>query len=381
MYNRGKPRSKRSVQAKKHRGKGLFCTKEPPKAEDVDNENTHYQRTHVKNVKCAFFGKEAKDVSHLCFMRSTDDKAYLRLGTLEGFFNARNQRILTPKARALPKYDWPEKLVYQTPGAHRIFSKSSTMSDIGEEKLITDEDSHFVIVRPKAIVGSSGSTWASKTVRLRQGNPDNFEIGDSGDSYSVQFRQACAVIHNACFLYQDMTEENDFTKANGQENCVNTYYENERLHNLKKELDTALSVSESLQDEAEKQVFSHRMHTKVIGLNKSLEQCFQDVSSADELHQTIREVTTCCKNILVTIENLQLPIVKPRWCDLTDAGPGVGVSNFEVKFRDAEMCRMFNSDYRIRLQGSRGESGQGEAERTNSAIGDSVVDGLTVGTI
>ena len=120
------------------------------------------------------------------------------------------------------------------------------------------------------------------------------------------------------------------------------------------------------------------MHTKVIGLNKSLEQCFQDVSSVDELHQIIREVTTCCKNILVTIENLQLPIVKPRWCDLTDAGPGVGVSNFEVKFRDAEMCRMFNSDYRIRLHRSRGDSGQGEAERTNSAIGDSVVDGSTI---
>ena len=120
------------------------------------------------------------------------------------------------------------------------------------------------------------------------------------------------------------------------------------------------------------------MHTNVIGLNKSLEQCFQDVSSADELHQTIREVTTCCKSILVTIENLQLPIVRPRWCDLTDAGPGFGVSNFEVKFRDAEMCRMFNSDYRIRLHRSRGDSGQGEAERTNSAIGDSVVDGSTI---
>ena len=72
---------------------------------------------------------------------------------------------------------------------------------------------------------------------------------------------------------------------------------------------------------------------------KSPEQCFQDMSSANELQQTIRKVTTCCKNILVAIENLRLPIVTLRWCDLTDAGLGVGVSNFEVKFRDAEMCR------------------------------------------
>ena len=83
-------------------------------------------------------------------MRSIDDKAYLCPGTSEGFSNTRNQRILTPtdvdKARPFPQYDWPKKLVYQTPGAHRIFSKSSTMSDIGEEKLLTEEDSHFVFV-------------------------------------------------------------------------------------------------------------------------------------------------------------------------------------------------------------------------------------------
>ena len=44
----------------------------------------------------------------------------------------------------VPKCDWPEKLVYQTPGAHRILSKSSTMSDIRKEKLITNEDSSLI---------------------------------------------------------------------------------------------------------------------------------------------------------------------------------------------------------------------------------------------
>lgn len=63
---------------------------------------------------------------------------------------------------------------------------------------------------------------------------------------------------------------------------------------------------------------------------------------------------------------------------MTDAGTGVGASNFEVKFRDAELARLWHSDYRIRLHRSRGDSGQGEAERTNSAIGDSVVDGATI---
>lgn len=74
-----------------------------------------------------------------------------------------------------------------------------------------------------------------------------------------------------------------------------------------------------------------------------------------------------------------MPPVKPNWADLTAAGPGVGgVSNFEVKFRDAELARVHKSDYRIRVHRSRGHSRQNEAERTNSAIGDSVVDGGTI---
>ena len=39
---------------------------------------------------------------------------------------------------------------------------------------------------------------------------------------------------------------------------------------------------------------------------------------------------------------------------------------------------MFNSGYRIRLHRSRGDSRQGKAERTNSSMVDSVVDGSTI---
>ena len=46
----------------------------------------------------------------------------------------------------------------------------------------------------------------------------------------------------------------------------------------------------------------------------------------------------------------------------TDADPGVGISNTEVRFRD--IARIHSSD-----------SGQNEAERSNTAIGDALVDG------
>lgn len=61
--------------------------------------------------------------------------------------------------------------------------------------------------------------------------------------------------------------------------------------------------------------------------------------------------------------------MRPRVTHLTDAGPGVGVSNMEVKFRDAELARVEGSDYRIRVHRARGDSGQNDTERTNSASG------------
>lgn len=67
-------------------------------------------------------------------------------------------------------------------------------------------------------------------------------------------------------------------------------------------------------------------------------------------------------------------------CDVlkaTDAGPGVGVSNIEVRFRcrDVETSIMHSSDRVNRIHRAPGDSGQNEAERSNAAIGDALVDG------
>lgn len=78
-WNRSRPLNLRSHQAKRHLGKALFCTKKPPKAEDLVNENTHHQRSHCKNVREFLFSKSCG--RKFSFMKSMDDKAYLRPGT------------------------------------------------------------------------------------------------------------------------------------------------------------------------------------------------------------------------------------------------------------------------------------------------------------
>ena len=75
-----------------------------------------------------------------------------------------------------------------------------------------------------------------------------------------------------------------------------------------------------------------------------------------------REVFCICSKmkslsarLLDVFERTENPSYEAKSSNPTDAGPGVGVSNFEVKFRDAELARLWNSDYRIRLHWSRGD--------------------------
>lgn len=123
----------------------------------------------MKGIQHTFFGTPVENSRHFCFMRSIDDKAYLRPDTSEGFSKVRNTRILTvtasERAKKLPKYDWPESLVYITPSTHSVFRKRPVQIN-DEDKLVMDSDRHFVVVPPKAIVDCSGATWANETQRL-----------------------------------------------------------------------------------------------------------------------------------------------------------------------------------------------------------------------
>jgi len=66
----------------------------------------------------------------------------------------------------------------------------------------------------------------------------------------------------------------------------------------------------------------------------------------------------------------------PRMCcsilKTTDAGPGVGITNTEVRFRDAEIAHIHSSDRVNRIHRTPGDSAQNEAAGTNAAIGDAL---------
>ena len=87
-----------------------------------------------------------------------------------------------------------------------------------------------------------------------------------------------------------------------------------------------------------------------------------------------------CRNTLTLIESLNIPHVRPYVCQLTDAGPGVGVNNFEAQFRDTEIAILFKSRLRHRFHLATDDQGHNIAERSNAYVGEAIADGSALKT-
>ncbi|CAC5426571.1 unnamed protein product [Mytilus coruscus] len=80
-----------------------------------------------------------------------------------------------------------------------------------------------------------------------------------------------------------------------------------------------------------------------------------------------------CTGLLKLFDGLHLRKLKPRVQELTDAGPGVGKSNRDIRFRAAEKVLIENLDFYSRR--ATGDC-QNEVERTQSAVGKAISDDL-----
>ena len=119
--------------------------------------------------------------------------------------------------------------------------------------------------------------------------------------------------------------------------------------------------------------------SELLGLINSIQELLHDVDAntienAYCLWEHLEKVTDLCRSITAFIDNLHLPQLRDDIPQATDAGPGVGVSNIEVKYRDVEISRINNWNQMNRIHRAPHGSGQNEAERSNATIGEALVD-------
>lgn len=164
--------------ARRAQGSGLFSSRKPPKTSNDDTDNTHFCRTRVQYAKNMMWSLRAAPNSRWCAMRSFDAKCAIRCGTDVGLSKTRSHGILLPTsaaARALPKHDFPSSVKYITPASHKLIVKRGVLID-GSERLVTDNDSDIVFVRPKAVIPDTATTWANETMVLVHSRPEDFAI-------------------------------------------------------------------------------------------------------------------------------------------------------------------------------------------------------------
>ena len=164
-----------------------------------------------------------------------DYKAYVRPGTSVGFRDTKRGGIFQPSdsdvARKLPKYDWVKEEVYVTPSTHRTFVKEPRAAG-DKEAYVMSEDESFVLMRPKAQLGSSWTVWSSEDFELRANRPDLYEEPGSGSSFSLPFRSFSArVQHNVKYFTLTVTQR-DVMAVGVDAECIFRNYEKRRIGHI-----------------------------------------------------------------------------------------------------------------------------------------------------
>lgn len=99
---------------------------------------------------------------------------------------------------------------------------------------------------------------------------------------------------------------------------------------------------------------------KLNQLQEALSENMNDLISSQPSSAAVKEEILNCLNLL---RGMELPKQKSKVVDLTDAGPGMGITNHEVKFRTIEEIRMCDYDYYVRHHLALGDSSHNEVER------------------
>lgn len=173
-----------------------------------------------------------------------------------------------------------------------------------------------------------------------------------------------------------MTSKEDTLKITDNPNCQFRLYEWERIEALEKTVNLCFESVEDMnvhsQDEMELNIQS--ILKNIINLIQVLEQLNQSSASQYVIWESTNTLSKLWDQSWRSILPF-VPVMKSRIHKFTDAGPGVGVTNHDVRFRIADIIILTNLDYYIRHHLANDDSSQNEVERIQSYVGDAICDG------
>ena len=187
-------------------------------------------------------------------------------------------------------------------------TKESIKDKDGHEKLVTDVDNHTVFI--EAIIGSSGSFWASEVVRLRHMKGSSFNVNEKlldYPEYTNSFGTYCAMVHDFTYQYFDMTTKQDLKKISSDLNVKSKpffIYEQKRLEVLHNRLQLtnakALEIENAMTN-GEKTLLIDIIKPVV---DKILAQKVDDAVENNSLKELCQKTWELCSSLLELIDEL-----------------------------------------------------------------------------
>ena len=287
--------------------------------------------------------------------------------------SARNQRIFQPaddlKARKFLKYDFPLSMLNCTPGTFLYMTKSISLNN-EEEVITTDMNESRVVIKPKYFIGSSGSVWSSHCMLFSH---CMLHLKEGHIPWQATKYLSIVLKSIDCFRYfVGQSLITDLVNVQNLKECVFRNYEKEKLNFLRKNIaitqDNFTESKEEFHDIAKKKLESSFI--TIDGNASNLEKILNDCSfESDRLLHFTDILVSSINQFLDGLQIYQLPKMKSRIVDLTDAGPGVGITNYEVQYQMAQEVILLNVDYYVRHHLAPGDSSQNEVERIQSCAG------------
>ena len=164
--------------------------------------------------------------------------------------------------------------------------------------------------------------------------------------------------------------KNDVLNVTKERDCQFKAYEKKRLLSLKHTVANCFG-SGNLQAVVNEKV------DLLLKLIDKLQLLLESCSFGPTLWDDTSKIAKLCDDLHKEISKF-VPTLRPRIHEFTDAGPGVGVSNHDAKFRIVEITMLTNLDNYIRHHLATDDSSHKEVERMGqiqSYVRDAICDG------
>ena len=180
---------------------------------------------------------------------------------------------------------------------------------------------------------------------IRSERPELFEVEpEERNCKDMDVRKISSTVHDSVKYYLQVKKDAKLSRqtVEYEKLGVNTFLA--KLEIAKKKILEVYGKPQEI-----KNILYYRAHTSEVSDHcDSLSSSLTTRKPLLELKSCLQDLKSSCRNTLTFIESLNIPHVRPYVCQLTDAGPGVGVNNFEAQFRDTEIASLFKSRLRHR---------------------------------